>query len=91
MFAEYGVARGGDSARLLVVRYPDAERAWAAAASFRKSLLPEADADGAALTENKKWSTIKMRDNVLAVVFEASSKEYAGRLAEDGRPSAPMR
>jgi hypothetical protein len=75
-------AAGGDSARLLVVRYPGAERARAAAESFRKSFLPQADADGAALTEKKKWSMIKTRDNVLAVVFEASSKEYAGRLAE---------
>ena len=82
LFAEYGSA-GGGSARLLVVRYPGAERARAAADSFRKSFLPQADADGAALTEKKKWSTIKMRDNVLAVVFEASSREYAGRLAEE--------
>jgi hypothetical protein len=84
LFAEYGPigAAGSDSARLLVVRYPDAARAGAAAASFLRALLPQADADGAALTEKKKWSTVKTRDNVLAVVFEASSKEYAGRLAE---------
>jgi hypothetical protein len=82
VFAEYGSA-SGDSARLLVVRYPGAERARAAAESFRKSFLPQADPDGAALTASKKWSTIKARDNVLAVVFEASSKEYAGRLAEE--------
>lgn len=73
---------GGDSARLLVVRYPDAARAKAAAASFLASLLPRADADGAALTEKKGWSMIRTRDSVLAVVFEASSKEFAGRLAE---------
>ncbi len=73
---------GGDSARLLVVRYPDAARAGAAAASFLRTLLPQADADGAALTEKKGWSMIRTRDCVLAVVFEASSKEFAGRLAE---------
>lgn len=90
LFAEYGAAgadnpvgaAGGDSARLLVVRYPDATRAGAAAASFLRALPPQADADGAALTEKKKWSMIKTRDNVLAVVFEASSKEFAGRLVE---------
>ena len=44
--------------------------------------MPGADDDGAALTAKKKWTTIRTRDNVLAVVFEASSKESAGRLAE---------
>jgi hypothetical protein len=90
LFAEYNPvvadnpvgAAVGDSARLLVVRYPDAARAGAAAASFLRALLPQADADGAALTEKKGWSMIRTRDSVLAVVFEASSKEFAGRLAE---------
>jgi len=82
LFAEYGIA-GGDSARLLVVRYPSPERARAAAESFRRSFLPQADADGTALTAAKKWSTVKTRENVLAAVFEAASKEYAGRLAEE--------
>jgi hypothetical protein len=81
LFAEYR-SESGESALLLVVRYPDAAITRAAAASFLKSFLPRADADGAALTENKEWSMIKTRENVLAVVFEASSKEYAGRLAE---------
>jgi hypothetical protein len=81
LFAEYRVDSGG-SARLLVVRYPDAAKAAAAAASFRESFLPRADADGAALTESQMWSMIRMQGSVLAAVFEASSKEYAGRLAE---------
>lgn len=81
LFAEYD-APGGDAARLLVVRYPDAGKAEAAASSFLKSFLPGADADGAALNENKKWTMIKTRDNVLAVVFEGSSKDYARRLAD---------
>lgn len=80
VFAEYDPP-GGDSGRLLVVRYPDAVRASAASASFRKSFLPGADADGAALTADKGWSMIKTRDNVLVVVLEASSREYAGRLS----------
>ncbi|MGZ5478993.1 MAG: DUF6599 family protein [Candidatus Aminicenantales bacterium] len=81
LFAEYD-APGGDAGRLLVVRYPDAARARAAASSFLKLFLPGADADGAALNENKTWTALKTRDNVLAVVFEGSSKAYAGRLAE---------
>ncbi|MGZ8878599.1 MAG: DUF6599 family protein [Candidatus Aminicenantales bacterium] len=81
LFAEYD-APGGDAGRLLVVRYPDADKAKAAASSFLKLFLPGADADGAALNENKTWTALKTRDNVLAVVFEGSSKAYAGRLAE---------
>jgi hypothetical protein len=81
LFAEYDPG-SGDSGRLLVVRYPDAERAKAAAASFLKSFLPGADADGAARVEGKGWSAIRTQGRVLAAVFEASSKAYAGRLAE---------
>jgi hypothetical protein len=82
VFAEYDPAGAAAAARLLVVRYPDASRAGAAAASFLKAVLPRADEDGAALTEKKTWTMIRTRDNVLAVVFEASSKETAGRLAD---------
>ena len=81
LFAEYGPG-GGDSGRLLIVRYPDAEKAKAAAASFLRSFLPGADANGAGLIAGKGWSAIKTRGNVLAAVFEASSKSYAERLAE---------
>jgi hypothetical protein len=80
LFAEYRL-EGGESARLLVVRYPDAAKAEAGAASFRKSILPRADAGGAALTDGKGWSLILTRGPVLAAVFEASSKETAERLA----------
>ena len=81
LFAEYG-SGAGDSGRLLVVRYPSADKAKAAAASFSKAYLPKADADGWGLAGNRKPTMIKSEGNVLAVVFEASSKEYAGRLAE---------
>jgi len=79
VFAEYESGEAG-SGRLLVVRYPDAGKAGAASQSFRRSFLPGADSEGAVLTENKKWTMINARENLLAVVFEASSKEYAGRL-----------
>jgi hypothetical protein len=80
VFAEYA-GPDGDEARLLLVRYPSAERARAAAATFRTSLLPGAGAGEAAMTPAGKWSVVRTRENVLAAVFEASSKDYAGRLA----------
>jgi Family of unknown function (DUF6599) len=79
-FAEYALP-GGDRARLLVVRYPSVERARAAEASVRTALLPGAGDDGTFLTEKKRWSAVRTRENVLAAVFEAPSKDYAGRLA----------
>jgi hypothetical protein len=79
-FGEYALA-GRESARLLVVRYPTAERARAAEASFRKAFLPAAGADGTALTDKKTWSAVRTRENILAAVFEATSTDYAGRLA----------
>lgn len=82
VFAEYGT-QGGDTARLLVVKYPDAVKAGAAAASFRTSLLPGADADGAVRIANKGWSTVRVLGDALAAVFEASSKDYALRLAAE--------
>jgi hypothetical protein len=80
VFAEYAAA-SGDFGKLLLVRYPDAGRAAAAAASFLKSLLPAADADGAVRSDDKGWSMVKARGTMLAAVFEATSKAYAARLA----------
>lgn len=82
VFAEYG-APGGEAARLLVVKYPDAAKASAAASSFRASFLPGADAEGALRIENKGWSAVLVQGDRLAAVFEASSKDYALRLAAE--------
>lgn len=82
LFAEYDAA-GGDSARLLLVRYPSADAATAAARSFRTAFLPGADADGTAKTESKGWCSVRTQGRLLAAVFEASSKDYAGRLAAE--------
>jgi hypothetical protein len=80
--AEYQAGESGSS-RLLLVRYPDAAAAGAARASFLKSFLPGADSDGAALTQSKQWVIAKSRDRLLAVVFEAPSKEFAVRLTAE--------
>lgn len=78
-FAEYAAA-SGETGSLLLIRYPDGAKARAAAESFCKSYLPEADAQGAALTENGKWTMAAVRDNFVAVVFEATSKQFAAGL-----------
>jgi len=78
-FAEYAMD-SGEAGSLLLIRYPDGAKAQAAAVSFRKSYLPEADAQGAALTENKKWTMTAVRDRIVTVVFEANSKKFAADL-----------
>ncbi len=88
VFAEYA-AGPGESGSLLVVRYPEAARAQAAERSFLRAFLPEADASGAARTENKKWVMAKARGNAVIIVFEAPSKAYADALQSAVRIPTP--
>lgn len=79
VFAEYE-ASPAESGYLLIVRCPDEVRSRAACDSFLKAYLREAGPDAAALTENGKWTMARVHRNYLAVVFEASPKEYAETL-----------
>jgi len=79
VFAEFA-ASPTETGDLLIVRYQDEARARAAYESFLKVYLPEAGPAAAALTENRKWTMARTHGNYLAVVFEASSKEYAETL-----------
>ena len=72
--------REKESARLLLVMYPDAEKAKTALASFLKHYLPEADLQGMALLENGKWCAVNLKGKLLAVVLEADSQQFAKRL-----------
>jgi hypothetical protein len=81
VFAEYA-SGSRDDGRLLVVRYPDEDRARAAEASFRKAFLPEAGAGsaGAVMIENRRWIAVRAHRRTVAVVFEAPEKSIAERL-----------
>jgi hypothetical protein len=79
-FGEYATP-SGDPASLLLVRYPDPEKAREAEKAFLAGYLPEAGADGLGRTEDKKWVLASVKANVLAVVFEAPSAEWAKKLA----------
>jgi hypothetical protein len=72
--------RGKESARLLLVMYPDAEKTKIALASFLKNYLPEADPQGMALLENGKWCAATLKGKLLAVVLEADNKQLAESL-----------
>jgi hypothetical protein len=91
VFAEYDDGRG-HAAKLLLVRYPGAAEAEAAGRSFRAAFLRGAEAEGTARTERKGWVSLRAGGALLAAVFEASSKEYAERLAAAAVPgSVPKR
>ncbi len=78
VFAEY--EDGEETAKLLVVRYPDETQAEAACQSFLKSFVPDAEPDGVARGEDKKWVLCRRHLNFLAIVFEAASEERAKNL-----------
>ena len=88
VLAEYA-AGPQESGVLLIAKYPDAVKAQAAGRSFLRNYLPEADALGAARTENKKWVMARVRGNAVVIVFESPSKEYADALQSAVRFSLP--
>jgi hypothetical protein len=72
----------GGAAQILLVKYPDAEKAKEAYSSFLKYYLPDADSSGMALLENRKWCGISLKATSVAVVLEADSREIASELLE---------
>lgn len=78
VFGEYGEA--GDAGSLLIVRYPDTERAEEGHAGFIRGYLPEADGSSPHQTENGNWTFAQRTGNYVSVVFEAPSAERASEL-----------
>ena len=74
---------GKEDALLLLVMYTDAEKAKAAHKSFLAHYLPDADSTGVVMLENKKWSAVRLKDKLLAVVLEADSRKLAESLMEE--------
>ena len=68
------------AAQILLVNYPDGEKAKEAYSSFLKHYLPDADPSGMAKLENKKWCGASVKGPLLAVVLEADSREIAMNL-----------
>ena len=73
VLATYQLKEG--SAQVLLVNYPDAEKAKEAYSGFLKNYLPDADASGIAKLENKKWCGASVKGSFVAVVLEADSRE----------------
>jgi hypothetical protein len=75
VLASYALKEG--AAQVLLIHYPDAEKAKEAYSGFLKNYLPDADASGIAKLENGKWCGASVKGPSLAVVLEADSREIA--------------
>jgi len=67
---------------LLLVRYPDAERAAAAAAAFRSAWMPEAGEVAIVQVEDGLWSALERDEAVVGIVFDSPDAERARALLE---------
>jgi hypothetical protein len=72
---------GAENITLLVVGYPDSARVDAAFDSFIQGYMPEAAGSGLAQMEDGGWTLAGVHDEYLLVVFDAPTKDSAGRIA----------
>lgn len=72
--------RKDQNALMLLVSYAQADTADRSKFGFLQHYLPDADAGGAALLENGKWSAIRLKGKLLAIVLEADSRQIADTL-----------
>jgi len=67
---------------LLVVLYPDASKASQAFKNFLKIYMPDAKEMGLVQTEDGKWTAAKLKKNILVVLFNGRSANYAKGMSE---------
>jgi hypothetical protein len=76
--------RGEETARLLLVLYPNDRESTKAYTSLVRHYLPEANAQGkVVLLENGKWSGTNVKGNLLAAIFDARSRGLAEELLRE--------
>ena len=79
-YAEGGEGEGRHT--LLLVRYPDAERARGAQRRFRQHYLPEAGLTGIACLEDGRWTGVRLAGRCLLIVFDAATADRAEAIME---------
>ena len=72
--------RGKETARLLLVIYPDDDVAAASLKRFLKQYLPDAGDTGISRLEDQKWSAAAARGSLLAIVLTSDSRPFAESL-----------
>lgn len=75
--------RSGKRAHLLLVSYPNVEKAAEAHKTLLHHYLPEAESTGAVLLEDGKWSTTGLKNKFLTVVLEADTRPIAENLLRE--------
>jgi hypothetical protein len=75
--------RSGKRAHLLLVIYPNVEKAAEAHKTLLHHYLPEAESTGAVLLEDGKWSAAGLKNKFLTVVLEADSRPLAENLLRE--------
>ncbi len=73
---------------VLAVRYPSQAEAKEAHERFLRAYLPDADAGGAARTENGRWVLARLQGDLFMGVFDAVSREVAESVIQ-GLQTAP--
>ena len=71
---------GKEEARLLLVTYPDAEKAGKALADLHAHYLSDLNDMGVMRLENGMWSAASLKGTLLTFVLEAGSPEFAQKL-----------
>jgi hypothetical protein len=71
---------GKESARLLLISYPDKKRAQKSRDLFFKHYLSDADKTGMAVLEDGKWTAALLKNSLLIIVLEADTRETAENL-----------
>jgi len=75
--------RSGKRAHLLLVFYPNVEKAAEAHKTLLRHYLPEAESTGAVLLEDGKWSATGLKNKSLTVVLEADTRPLAENLLRE--------
>lgn len=71
---------GKETARLLLISYPDIKRAKKSRDLFFKHYLSDADKSGMAVLEDGKWAAASLKNSLLIIVLEADSRQLAEKL-----------
>ncbi len=68
--------------RLLIVRYPEVNKAADAYKIFTKNYMPDAKAPGLVQTEDGKWTAARVKGGFLIIAFDCPTDSHALRLEE---------
>ena len=67
----------------MVIRYADRETAKKACTTFKAAYLPDADPEGVAQTEDKRWAAAHISNRCIIAVFDAATRDRALHVLEE--------